>query len=54
MGGVPPKVSERRPTSMLLTFPDLAPRDFEPWVDAGDASRKGMSTADFAAKTAET
>lgn len=40
--------------NLLLTFPDLAPRDFEPWVDAGDAARKGMSLPDLAAKTAET
>ena len=29
--------------NLLLTFPDLAPADFEPWVDAGDAARKGLS-----------
>ena len=29
------------------------PRDFEPWVDAGDAARKGVSVGEFAAKTAE-
>src|SRR5689334_3662999 len=40
--------------NLLLTFPNLAPKDFEPWVDAGDAARKGMSVGDFAAKTAET
>jgi hypothetical protein len=40
--------------NLLLTFPDLAPKDFEPWVDAGDAARKGLSVGDFAAKTAET
>ncbi len=40
--------------NLLLTFPNLAPADFEPWVDAGDAARKGLSTADFAARTAET
>ena len=40
--------------NLLLTFPDLAAKDFEPWVDAGDAARKGLSVADFAAKTAET
>lgn len=39
--------------NLLLTFPDLAPRDFEPWVDSGDAARKGLSVGDFAAKTAE-
>src|SRR5688572_16974550 len=40
--------------NLLLTFPDLAPADFAPWVDAGDAARKGLSLPDFAAKTAET
>ncbi len=29
--------------NLLLTFPNLAPADFEPWVDAGDAARKGVS-----------
>jgi hypothetical protein len=40
--------------NLMLTFPNLAPSDFEPWVDAGDAARKGASVSDFAAKTAET
>ncbi len=31
--------------NLLLTFPNLAPADFEPWVDAGDAARKGVSAA---------
>jgi DNA helicase HerA-like ATPase len=39
--------------NLLLAFPELAARDFEPWVDAGEAARKGLSVADFAAKTAE-
>src|SRR5688572_6288179 len=39
--------------NLLLTFPNLAPADFEPWIDAGDAQRKGLSTAELAAKTAE-
>jgi hypothetical protein len=39
--------------NLLLTFPDLMAKDFEPWVDAGDAARKGQSTAELAAKTAE-
>jgi len=38
--------------NLLLTFPNLAPSDFEPWVDAGEAQRKGVSVADLAAKTA--
>jgi hypothetical protein len=39
--------------NLLLTFPNLAPADFEPWIDAGDAQRKGLSTAELAATTAE-
>jgi hypothetical protein len=40
--------------NLLLTFPELQPADFEPWVDAGEAARKGQSVAEFAAVTAET
>jgi hypothetical protein len=40
--------------NLLLTFPNLAPSDFEPWVDPGEAQRKGLSLPDLAAKTAET
>jgi len=40
--------------NLMLTFPNLAAADFEPWVDAGDAARKGASVPEFAAKTAET
>jgi hypothetical protein len=40
--------------NLLLTFPDLKPSDFQPWVDPGEASRKGQSVQDFAAATAET
>jgi len=39
--------------NLLLTFPDLSPAEFEPWVDAGDAARKGQSVSEYAAKTAE-
>ncbi|MCF6185178.1 MAG: DUF87 domain-containing protein [Bacteroidales bacterium] len=38
--------------NLLLTFPDLKPEDFEPWVDAGTAESKGLSVKEFAAKTA--
>jgi hypothetical protein len=40
--------------NLLLTFPDLRPEDFRPWVDAGEAARKGKSPDEFAAGTAET
>jgi len=39
--------------NLMLTFPDLAPADFEPWVDAGEAARKGQTTAQFAAAAAD-
>ncbi|MBN1956487.1 MAG: hypothetical protein JW900_15765 [Anaerolineae bacterium] len=40
-------------TNLLLTFPDLKPEDFRPWVNVDDARRKGMSEDDFAAQQAE-
>src|SRR5512139_3398425 len=40
-------------TNLLLTFPELRPEDFLPWINPDDAARKGMSPEDFAAKTAE-
>lgn len=39
--------------NLLLTFPDLAPEDFRPWIDEAEAARKGMSAEAFAAATAE-
>src|SRR6187397_3204480 len=39
--------------NLMLTFPNLAPADFAPWVDAGEAARKGVDTASLAAATAE-
>ncbi|NUQ36925.1 MAG: hypothetical protein HUU23_03845 [Caldilineales bacterium] len=39
-------------TNLLLTFPDLRPADFEPWINVDDARRKGMDVPAFAAKTA--
>ena len=38
--------------NLLLTFPDLAPEDFAPWVDEDEARRKGKSRIDFAAEQA--
>ena len=40
--------------NLLLAFPPLAPSDFRPWVDEGEAARKGMTPDDYAARTAET
>ena len=39
--------------NLLLTFPDLAPGDFEPWIDAAAAERDGKTVAEAAAGTAE-
>src|SRR6187549_1322016 len=39
-------------TNLLLTFPDLAPSDFAPWVDEGEASRKQMTVDAYAADIA--
>jgi hypothetical protein len=38
--------------NLALTFPALEPADFKPWVDAGEAARKGQSVDEFAAATA--
>src|SRR5262245_46561447 len=40
--------------NLLLTFPSLSGPEFEPWVNEEDARKAGQSTADFAAKEAET
>ncbi|MCE7902330.1 MAG: ATP-binding protein [Gammaproteobacteria bacterium PRO9] len=38
--------------NLLLTFPELRPADFEPWVDPGAAASAGQSVSDFAAAEA--
>ena len=38
--------------NLLLTFPDLTPQEFEPWIDQGQAAAAGKSPADFAAAAA--
>ena len=39
--------------NLLLSFPELRPEDFLPWVDADEAGRRGQTVEQFAAKTAE-
>jgi hypothetical protein len=39
--------------NLLLTFPQLRPEDFRPWVDPAAATRAGMTPDDFAAATAK-
>ena len=40
-------------TNLLLTFPDLRPEDFRPWINEDDAAREGLSADDFAKQQAE-
>ena len=38
--------------NLLLTFPDLKPADFRPWINEEDAARKGVSADDYAREQA--
>lgn len=38
--------------NLLLTFPDLKPADFLPWVDASEAQRSGLSVEELADRKA--
>jgi hypothetical protein len=39
--------------NLLLNFPSFDPKDFQPWVDEGEARRKGVSPAELADRTAD-
>ena len=39
--------------NLLLTFPHLAPADFAPWIDAGEAQRHNTTVDAFASETAQ-
>ncbi|MFY9552899.1 MAG: ATP-binding protein, partial [Thermoanaerobaculia bacterium] len=38
---------------LLLTFPNLAPEDFRPWINEEDAARKGLTPDEYAKQQAE-
>ncbi|NNE93289.1 MAG: ATP-binding protein [Verrucomicrobiales bacterium] len=38
--------------NLMLTFPDLAPEDFRPWINEDDAKKKGITPDEHAAKQA--
>ncbi|MBR6023223.1 MAG: ATP-binding protein, partial [Kiritimatiellae bacterium] len=40
--------------NLLLTFPDLDPADFQPWLDPDELARKGLTPEQGAEKTAST
>jgi hypothetical protein len=39
--------------NLLLTFPQLRPEDFRPWINEDDATRKGVSPDEFAKQQAD-
>ncbi|MEJ5224962.1 MAG: helicase HerA-like domain-containing protein, partial [Anaerolineales bacterium] len=41
-------------TNLLLHFPDLAPQDFQPWLDADTLRRRGQTLEQAAEETART
>jgi hypothetical protein len=41
-------------TNLMLTFPDLHPDNFRPWINAEEAAAKGMSVEAFAERLAHT
>jgi len=55
LNGVPTIVIDPKGdiTNLLLTFPELRPEDFQPWVNPDDARRKDLTVEQFAAKTAQ-
>src|SRR5258706_5472724 len=40
-------------TNLMLTFPELRPEDFPPWINADDARAKSLSPDDYAAQQAK-
>jgi hypothetical protein len=54
LDGVPSLVIDPKGdmTNLLLTFPELRPSDFAPWVNPDDARRKDMSLDDYAERMA--
>lgn len=39
--------------NIFLTFPQLKPQDFRPWIDESEAARQGLSPEEFAEQTAQ-
>ncbi len=40
--------------NLLLTFPNLSPQDFKPWIDPAEAKNKGLSVEEYAKNLAKT
>ncbi len=56
MDGVPAIIIDPKGDlgNLLLTFPDLRPEDFRPWIIEDDARRKGVEPDEWAAQQAKT
>lgn len=56
LSGVPALVLDPKGDmgNLLLTFPELAPEDFAPWISESDARKEGLSSTEYAARIAET
>jgi len=55
LDGVPSLVIDPKGdiTNLLLTFPDLRPEDFEPWINLDEARRQKLSVSEYAAQVAQ-
>ncbi len=55
MDGIPAIVVDPKGDmgNLLLTFPDLSPADFEPWIHPEEAEAEGLTVGEMAAKKAE-
>src|SRR6187401_427390 len=54
MDGIPAIVIDPKGdlANLLLTFPELSPQDFAPWINEEDARRKGITPEAYAAQQA--
>jgi hypothetical protein len=54
MDGVPAIIIDPKGdmANLFLTFPDLAPADFRPWINEEDARRKNLAPEEYAAQQA--
>ncbi len=55
LNGIPTLVLDPKGdmTNLLLTFPQLRPADFEPWIDEAQARKEDKTVPELAAETAE-
>lgn len=40
-------------SNLLLSFPNLSQEEFQPWIDQAEAERSGLTTSEYAQKTAK-